>query len=124
MLVVIHLFVFGLLVGLGFVCLFVGVFVCLLACLLCYPQRKCTCIIREFHFLSFSTGVDMTLKWSFDNGTTWAGQLQVWPKASGYSSMTTIPGGLDDHIGIIYEKGVSSTTESISFVRVNIYGGL
>ncbi|XP_072014521.1 sialidase-1-like [Amphiura filiformis] len=67
--------------------------------------------------------INLTLQWSYNNGTTWAGQLQIWPKSSTYSCMTTIPGGLEDHVYIIYEKGISSL-ESISLVRVSLYGGL
>ena len=65
----------------------------------------------------------MTLQWSYDNGTSWAGQLQIWHKASAYSAMTTIPGGLGNYIYIIYEKGMESAYEAISLVRINIYGG-
>ncbi|XP_022104858.1 sialidase-1-like isoform X2 [Acanthaster planci] len=64
--------------------------------------------------------VDLTLRWSYDNGTTWDGELQIWDKASGYSTMTAHPGP-SQYVFILFEKGITSTTESIEFVRVSLY---
>ncbi|XP_022104868.1 sialidase-1-like isoform X2 [Acanthaster planci] len=64
--------------------------------------------------------VDLTLRWSYDNGTTWDGELQIWDKASGYSTMTAHPGP-SQYIFILFEKGVSYSTESVNFVRVSLY---
>ncbi|XP_022104870.1 sialidase-1-like isoform X1 [Acanthaster planci] len=64
--------------------------------------------------------VDLTLRWSYDNGTTWDGELQIWDKASGYSTMTAHPGP-SQYVFILFEKGITSTTDSIEFVRVTLY---
>lgn len=82
---------------------------------------QCYCFL-----ISLITGVDLTLRWSYDNGTTWPGELEIWPKASGYSVMTSIPGGISElnHIFILYEKGIASSTDSVSFVKLSLYGGL
>ncbi|XP_038046434.1 sialidase-1-like [Patiria miniata] len=69
---------------------------------------------------STTARVDLTLQWSYDNGTTWDGEFQIWDKASGYSTMTAHPGA-SPYIFILFEKGIISTTESIQFVRVSLY---
>ncbi|XP_069491095.1 sialidase-1-like isoform X1 [Ambystoma mexicanum] len=69
--------------------------------------------------------VNLTLRWSFCNGTSWVKQTaQIWASASGYSSMTSLDRAIDDeqYIYIIYEKGRVDITESISLAKVNIYG--
>ena len=65
----------------------------------------------------------MTLRWSYDNGTSWSGALQIWDKASGYSTMTAHPGS-SPYVFILYEKGVASYMESIAFVRIGLNGAI
>ncbi|XP_038046435.1 sialidase-1-like [Patiria miniata] len=69
---------------------------------------------------STTARVALTLQWSYDNGTTWNGEYQIWDKASGYSTMTAHPGA-SQYIFILFEKGITLTTESIEFVRVSLY---
>ncbi|XP_075042659.1 sialidase-1 [Mixophyes fleayi] len=69
--------------------------------------------------------VNLTLRWSFDSGDSWEQKsIQIWPGPSGYSSLTTLSRNVEDYenLFIIYEKGRKETTESISFVKVNLYG--
>ncbi|XP_041481338.1 sialidase-1-like [Lytechinus variegatus] len=70
--------------------------------------------------------INLTLRWSYDNGTTWASALSVWPKASGYSTMMAIPNNLQEskYIYILYEKGQKSATETLSLAKISITGDL
>ncbi|KAM8793801.1 sialidase-1 [Eudromia elegans] len=74
-----------------------------------------------------SRRVNLTLRWSFTNGTTWWGRgLQVWAGPSGYSTMAALPAEEEGHaptLYLIYEKGRSQPIESISFVKIDIAGG-
>ncbi|XP_035685057.1 sialidase-1-like isoform X1 [Branchiostoma floridae] len=67
--------------------------------------------------------INLTLRWSYDNGTTWASSLTIWPQASGYSAMTMLSED-SGHLYILYEKGVKSSVESLSLAKVALYGGL
>ena len=73
-------------------------------------------------------GMNMTLRWSFTNGTTWWGRgLQVWAGPSGYSSLAAPPPsalGPAPLLYLIYEKGRSLSTESVSLATISVYGGL
>ncbi|XP_033643235.1 sialidase-1-like [Asterias rubens] len=64
--------------------------------------------------------VDLNLRWSYDNGTTWADEYQIWNKASGYSTMTAHPGSMP-YIFILFEKGILSYFESLTFLRVSLF---
>ncbi|XP_047461956.1 sialidase-1 [Mugil cephalus] len=71
--------------------------------------------------------VNLTLRWSLTNGTSWVDNpLQIWPGPSGYSSMTSLDSGTAEdrkHIFIIYEKGEKDYYETVSFVKIHLYGG-
>nr|XP_056715080.1 sialidase-1 [Euleptes europaea] len=72
--------------------------------------------------------VNLTLRWSFTNGSSWWKEaLQIWGGASGYSSMTALDGTAPDDahsVFVIYEKGRFKTTESISVAKISINGKL
>lgn len=72
--------------------------------------------------------LNLTLRWSMTNGTSWEkNALQIWAGPSGYSSMTSLDSSVQDnqkYIFIIYEKGHSNYDETISFVKIHLYGGL
>lgn len=74
-----------------------------------------------------SERVNLTLRWSFDNGTTWWGRgLRVWAGPSGYSSLAAPPPtarGPAPFLYLIYEKGRSLSTESVSLATISLYGG-
>ncbi|KAM9434398.1 sialidase-1-like isoform 2-T2 [Clarias gariepinus] len=71
--------------------------------------------------------VNMTLRWSYTNGTTWENEaVQIWAGPSGYSSMTSINGNsVEDrkYIYLIYEKGHKEIIETISIAKIHLYGG-
>ncbi|XP_052630846.1 LOW QUALITY PROTEIN: sialidase-1 [Harpia harpyja] len=73
-----------------------------------------------------SRRVNLTLRWSFTNGTTWWGRgLQVWAGPSGYSSMAAPPPGDQGDaplLYLIYEKGRSLSTETVSLATISIAG--
>lgn len=71
--------------------------------------------------------VNLTLRWSLTNGKSWEDKaVQIWPGPSGYSCITTLESGsVEDrkYIYIIYEKGHKDIIETISFVKIHLYGG-
>ncbi|XP_072777190.1 sialidase-1 isoform X1 [Taeniopygia guttata] len=73
-----------------------------------------------------SLRVNMTLRWSFDNGTTWWGRgLRVWAGPSGYSVLAAPPPeeeGSAPLVYLIYEKGRSLSTESVSLATISLAG--
>ncbi|XP_073454553.1 sialidase-1 [Aquarana catesbeiana] len=71
--------------------------------------------------------LNLTLRWSFNSGDSWEQKsFQIWPGPSGYSTLTTLSHSIEDNknLFIVYEKGRQQITESISFVKVNLYGSL
>ncbi|XP_062370605.1 sialidase-1 [Cinclus cinclus] len=75
-----------------------------------------------------SERVNLTLRWSFDNGTTWWGRgLRVWAGPSGYSALAASPPddqGYAPLLYVIYEKGRSLSTESVSLATISLAGDL
>ncbi|XP_058684291.1 sialidase-1 isoform X4 [Poecile atricapillus] len=73
-----------------------------------------------------SQRVNLTLRWSFDNGTTWWGRgLRVWAGPSGYSALAAPPpepAGSAPLVYLIYEKGRSLSTESVSLATISLAG--
>ncbi|XP_078685284.1 sialidase-1-like [Branchiostoma floridae x Branchiostoma belcheri] len=69
---------------------------------------------------------DMTLRWSYDNGTTWAGSYQVWPNAAAYSTLMMLHTDTEDskYIYLLYEKGQKNAYSTISLAKISIYGEL
>lgn len=69
----------------------------------------------------------MTLRWSVTQGQSWEDKpLQIWAGPSGYSSMTSLNGNSPEHkkyVFVIYEKGHKDYDETISFVKIHLYGG-
>ncbi|NXN98854.1 NEUR1 protein, partial [Rhinopomastus cyanomelas] len=68
--------------------------------------------------------LNLTLRWSFTNGTTWCGRgLRVWAGPSGYSTMAApppSPAGFAPLLYLIYEKGRSLSTESVSLATISL----
>ncbi|NXY66865.1 NEUR1 protein, partial [Callaeas wilsoni] len=75
-----------------------------------------------------SERVNLTLRWSFDNGSTWWGRgLRVWAGPSGYSALAAPPPdeqGRAPLLYLIYEKGRSLSTESVSLATISLAGDL
>ncbi|KAJ8038509.1 Sialidase-1 [Holothuria leucospilota] len=75
---------------------------------------------------SETSRTNMMVKWSFDNGTTWPGRLPIWDLASGYSCMTAFPDTFEfekrKYLYLLFEKGKTSYTETISFVKISLRG--
>ncbi|XP_012694431.2 sialidase-1 [Clupea harengus] len=71
--------------------------------------------------------VNLTLRWSLTDGQSWEKKaVQIWAGPSGYSSMTSFRSDSPvdkKFIYVIYEKGHKDYDESISFVKVHLYGG-
>uniref|UniRef100_A0A8C6SLP2 Sialidase-1 n=1 Tax=Neogobius melanostomus TaxID=47308 RepID=A0A8C6SLP2_9GOBI len=71
--------------------------------------------------------VNLTLRWSLDHGKNWEKKaVQIWPGPSAYSCMTYLNSGSPEdqkYIYIIYEKGHKVYDETVSFVKVHLYGG-
>ncbi|XP_039235272.1 sialidase-1, partial [Pipra filicauda] len=71
--------------------------------------------------------VNLTLRWSFDGGATWWGRgLRLWEGPSGYSALAAPPPGEEDPsplLYVIYEKGRSLSTESVSLATISLAGG-
>jgi sialidase-1 len=66
--------------------------------------------------------INMTVRWSGDQGETWKGALNIWKGASGYSCLTAIPTTQTNKtfVGLMFEKGLLASYESIAFVRIQV----
>lgn len=73
------------------------------------------------------SGVNLTLRWSMTHGQSWENKaVQIWAGPSGYSCITSLDSGSPEdqkYIFVIYEKGHKNYDETISFVKVHLYGG-
>ncbi|XP_017275789.1 sialidase-1-like [Kryptolebias marmoratus] len=71
--------------------------------------------------------VNLTLKWSLTNGLSWENKaVQIWEGPSGYSCITSLDSGSvedEKYIYAIYEKGRENYWETISFVKIHLFGG-
>lgn len=59
--------------------------------------------------------VNMTIKWSADNGGTWTKYYRVHAGPAAYSDLVILS---DAHIGILYEGGTSTPYQGIAFRQV------
>ncbi|XP_041811463.1 sialidase-1 [Chelmon rostratus] len=71
--------------------------------------------------------VNLTLRWSVTHGKSWENKvLQIWAGPSGYSCLTSLNSGSPEdekYIFVIFEKGKKDYDETISFVKIHLYGG-
>ncbi|KAM7384514.1 hypothetical protein PAMA_011731 [Pampus argenteus] len=71
--------------------------------------------------------INLTLRWSLTNGKPWNSKaVQIWSGPSGYSCMTSVDSGFPEdrkYIYVIYEKGLKNYDETVSFVKIHLYGG-
>uniref|UniRef100_A0A3B3D8U4 Sialidase-1 n=1 Tax=Oryzias melastigma TaxID=30732 RepID=A0A3B3D8U4_ORYME len=71
--------------------------------------------------------VNLTLRWSLTNGSSWEKTaVQIWAGPSGYSCMSSLDtGSVEDQkfVFVVYEKGHKDYYETISFVKIHLYGG-
>lgn len=100
-------------------------------CLTCFqhiPNKGYTLLsCCFFAFCPPSSGINLTMRWSLTDGKTWEDKsLQIWAGPSGYSTMTSLSGDSaedEKYLFVIYEKGHKNCYETISFVRIHLYGG-
>jgi sialidase-1 len=59
----------------------------------------------------------MTVRLSYDEGTTWPVSKTVYAGPSAYSCLTVLKDGT---IGLFYETGKKGLVETISFARFNL----
>ncbi|XP_013868541.1 sialidase-1 [Austrofundulus limnaeus] len=75
----------------------------------------------------YQNRVNLTLRWSFTNGKSWENKaVQIWEGPSAYSCITSFnSGSVEDekYIYAIYEKGHKDYWETISFVKIHLFGG-
>jgi sialidase-1 len=59
----------------------------------------------------------MTVKISYDGGKTWPDKRVIYEGPSAYSCLTVLP---DGEIGLLYENGIESPYEKITFMKFNL----
>ena len=59
----------------------------------------------------------MTVRLSYDEGKTWPIARLIHAGPSAYSCLAALPNG---EIGLLYEKGLDSPYESLSFARFSL----
>lgn len=79
-------------------------------------------MINNEHSLFFSNAasssrINMTIKKSSDNGTTWPYSYVVNSGPSAYSDIVMVS---ENEIGILYERGTNNPYEKISFEKINV----
>ena len=60
----------------------------------------------------------MTVKSTHTQGSTWSTGVQVWKGPSAYSQLVSL--GTTDTVGLLFEAGVKTAYETISFVEVKV----
>lgn len=77
--------------------------------------------------LNVALRVNLTLRWSLDHGKNWEKKaVQIWPGPSAYSCLTSLKSESPEdqkYIYVIYEKGRQTYDETVSFVKIHLYGG-
>ena len=61
-------------------------------------------------------GTHMTVKTSTDQGASWSAGTLVWEGPSAYSQLVPMP----EALGLLFEAGESSASETISFTTVAV----
>lgn len=85
---------------------------------------SCCCF---FAFWLPLAGINLVLRWSLTLGETWESKsFQIWKGPSGYSSMTSLTtdsANARKYLFVIFERGHKNYDETISFVKIDLYGG-
>ena len=78
-------------------------------------------LLLHSNAINASSATNMTLSWSYDDGTTWnaTNNLQIWPGPSNYSCLTKVP-NRPGYVGLLYEKGGKDPNEFIAYASINL----
>ena len=61
---------------------------------------------------------DRQKRWQTHKGSSWSTGVQVWKGPSAYSQLVSL--GTTDTVGLLFEAGVKTAYETISFVEVKV----